>query len=540
MDLLFRKTRALAVVVLLVVGSLGVRSWGTVRITAATVLGPLALAGSGADTILHGGTVLTMEDNQPVAEALAVQGEKILAVGSNEQILTLKTDKTKVINLEGKTLVPAFVDAHTHVFNDAKKYLNKTLDEAQQLALENGITTLANMYVGPTFMKEIQSFAQQGKLRIRTSLYLVYNTPGGVVESYLGNWYKQYRPTRQPGEILRIGGVKIYADGGSVGKPALSFGPSKGDLWLTQAQLDQIVADAQATGYQVVIHAIGDRAIEQAQNAIQSALAGKPNTPRHRIDHNVYIRPDLLPRYGQIGIVTTIFGNVPTSLINAGRFYWSLEQQTWFLAYRALLDTNPGLHVAWHSDYPWWGSIDPLKQLYSMVTHNEVARNGTIYPPPSWLATNTLSVQEAFPMMNIGAAYAIFRDEEVGSLKPGKFADLVVLSGNPLTVDSDAIKDIRVLLTMVGGRVEYMSSIEAFESSDAQAFAGSQSSIMINLSGPTSILCMAIILPLHVKEETVIVCATDGAHTHFSDFSKTTTETTRYYDIFNLGTHDIK
>jgi len=521
-----KKTIALVVLVLLVVGSLAAyfvttsmpvseRTAQTIAVTtaernvqttAAASGVQVTLTGPSADTIFYNGTVLTMEESQPIAQAIAVRGEKILAVGSDVQILALRTDITKAINLEGKTLVPGFVDAHTHIFNDAKMYLNMTLDEAQQLALENGITSLADMYVEPSFLEQMQTFAQQGKLRVRTSLYLVYDTNCGLIKSYLGNWYKQYHPTRQPGEMLRIGGVKIFADGGSCGDPAVSFGASKGDLWLTQAQLNEVVVDAQASGYQVVIHAIGDRAVEEAQNAIQSALVGKPNTLRHRIEHNFYIRPDLLRRYGEIGIVTTIWGYVPTCSIAAGQFQWAsgaglgLEEPTWIMPYRTLLDANPGLHVTWHSDYPWWGYLDPLVNLYSMATHNGITEDGVICHPPNWLAGNTISAREALPMMNMGAAYAIFRDEEVGSLKSDKFADLVILSGNPLTVDSDAVKDVRVLVTMVGGQVEYCASgNEALcKPLSAMSFAGSQSAIEISPLSPTSILSITMILPVCV------------------------------------------
>jgi predicted amidohydrolase YtcJ len=468
----------------------------------------LTLTGPSADAIFYNGTVLTMEENQPVAQALAVREDKILAVGSSQQILALRTDKTKVIDLEGRTLLPGFVDAHTHIFNDAKMYLNMTLEEAQQLALENGITSVADMYVEPSFLDQMQTFAQQGKLHIRTSLYLVYDTNCGIIKSYLGDWYKQYHPTQELSEMLRIGGVKIFADGGSCGDPAVSFGSSKGDLWLTQTKMNQVVADAQAAGYQVVIHAIGDRAIEEAQNAIQYALAGKPNILRHRIEHNFYIRPDLLPRYGEIGIVTTIWGYVPACSIATGHFQWAsgaalgLQEPTWIMPYRALLDANPGLHVAWHSDYPWWGYLNPLVNIYSMTTHNGInSQDGAICHPPNWLAVNTLSVREALPLMNIGAAYAIFRDEEVGSLKPGKFADLVILSGNPLTVDSNMIKDIHVLLTIVGGRMEYCASgNEAFCGKlSASSFASSGSGIEANPFDLTSIPYMtAILLPLSV------------------------------------------
>ncbi|MFQ5822684.1 MAG: amidohydrolase family protein [bacterium] len=327
------------------------------------------------------------------------------------------------------------------------------------MALKNGITTLADMYVTPEFLQQMQNFVQEGKLRIRTSLYLIYTTNCGDIQ---GDWYKAHPPTREPGEMLRIGGVKIFADGGSCGLPALSFeypGGGYGDLWLTEDQLKQAVAEAQAAGYQVVIHAIGDRAIETAQNAIQFALAGAPNTLRHRIEHNSIIRPDLLTRYSEIGTVVTIFGYYRTCAdLNGGGWapYVGPERLSWIQPYRALMEANPGLHIAWHGDDPWIGPISPIVELYNTVTRKEVAEDSvTICEPREWLAATAIPVQDALPMMTIESAYAIFRDQEVGSLKPGKFADLVILSDNPLTVVPDAIKDIEVLMTVVGGRVEY-------------------------------------------------------------------------------------
>ena len=79
----------------------------------------------------------------------------------------------------------------------------------------------------------------------------------------------------------------------------------------------------------------------------------------------------------------------------------------------------------------------------------------TICEPPDWLAETTITVQEGIQMMTTGAAFSIFREEEVGSLESGKFADLIVVSSHPLSVDPNDIKDIKVLLTMVGGKVEY-------------------------------------------------------------------------------------
>lgn len=426
-------------------------------VTPTSTITLLPMPAEPADVIFHNGIIITIEESLPLAEAIALHNGLIQAVGTNEEILALQGSETIVIDLQGKTLMPGFVDPHTHILRGL------SLEDAQKLALENGITTLTEMTSPPEFVKEIQAFAADGKLRVRTNLYLQYADPCGVVQ---GDWYLQYPPTREFGKMLRIGGVKLFADGGeqSCGGVAYSFDPpggqGRGTLWFKQDQLNKIVTDIQSNGYQAAIHAQGDVAIEQAQNAIAFALNGESNMPRHRIEHNAILRPDLLARYGEIGIVPIIFGAANTCReTNEGRITkrFGQEHLSWLENWRALVDANPGLHIAWHGDYPWVQPVSPLMHLYSLVTRKQVGENGEICNPPQWLADHALTVEEALRMMTIEGAYALFRDEEVGSLAPGKLADVIVLSGNPLD-NPDGIKDLSVLVTVMGGKTEYCAA----------------------------------------------------------------------------------
>lgn len=431
---------------------------GTLMVASCTVLSPaptpLPTVSPQQQIILHNGVILTMDEANPQAEALAITGQMITAVGSNEEILALKQAGTNVVDLDGRTLMPGFVDAHTHLFNDADQYFDMTLPEVQQIALENGITTVGDMFVNEDFLQEMQEIDSAGQLRVRTSLYLVATDNCGEP---LGNWWQAYAPTNNFGEMLRIGGIKIFTDGGTCERPALSYelrpGEGLGDLFFEQEDLNALVADAHAGGRQVAIHAIGDRAVEQAQNAIGAALNGGPNTQRHRIEHNSVIRPELLARYGELGIIPVLFGPYP--LCEPFGPPPPSEYQSWEWPYRALLDANPGLPIAWHGDDPFFGRIRPLDDLYSLVTRNEIGKDGQICEGQAWQAQHTITIEEALPMMTINAAYALFRDEEVGRLLAGKYADFIVLSDNPLRVDPQAIPQINVLLTVVGGRVEY-------------------------------------------------------------------------------------
>jgi predicted amidohydrolase YtcJ len=410
-----------------------------------------------ADIIFHNGNLLTMEPDQPLASAIAIQEGRILAVGAEEEILALAGALTQIIDLDGLTIMPGFVDPHTHLLKDTEL----EFEDAQQLALENGITTLTEMTTPPEFLTVLQTNAAEGRLRVRVTSYLQYSDPCGQVA---GDWYLEHPVSREFGEMLQISGVKLFADGGVCGLPAVSFeylgGQGRGDLWFMQEEMDRAVAAIHASGYQVAIHAQGDRAIEQAQNAIEFALAGEENIPRHRIEHNSFHRADLLPRYSEIGIVATIFGAYPTCAeINESAVsnFFGAEQMSWLENWRDFVDANPGLHIAWHGDDPWVVPISPIIEMYSLVTRKQVDQNGAVCEPPVWLSAHALTVQEVLPMMTIEAAYALFREDEVGSLAPGKFADLLILSGNPLD-DPDAIKDIEIWVTMVGGQVEYCAA----------------------------------------------------------------------------------
>ena len=97
---------------------------------------------------------------------------------------------------------------------------------------------------------------------------------------------------------------------------------------------------------------------------------------------------------------------------------------------------------------------NPLFHLYSMVTPYEISGDLSECADPSWVGNKTLTLDEALPMMTIEGAYALFRDQEVGSLLPGKYADLIILSGNP-AADLNAIRELEVWMTMVGGEVRW-------------------------------------------------------------------------------------
>lgn len=414
------------------------------------------LSGDQASIILHNGEILTME-NGVIASAIAIKDEFILEVGSDTQVMAYAGPGTRVIDLEGRTLMPGFVDPHSHIFANWQG----DPEGAQRDILSKGITTYGEMSTPENVLQDIMELERGGGLRLRVSLYPMHVDNCGNV---MGSWYlKDYPVSREPGATLQIPGVKIFNDGGSCNVPATSYSYSRrtdfGDLYFSVEELTAMLIEIQNNGYQAAIHSLGDRAIEVSQQAIAAALDGGPNTYRHRIEHNAILPDELLPVYSEHDIIALIFGYFPTcSYIGDTSHYKYVtppEYQYLEWRYRPLVDANPDAHIAWHADSPPMGPQDPFLHLHGFVTRKQIREDGTVCEPPEWAADDLFTVEEALPMMTIKAAYALHREKEIGSLKVGKLADLIILSDNPLKVNSDDLLDIQVLMTMVGGQVEF-------------------------------------------------------------------------------------
>ncbi|MDX8052834.1 amidohydrolase [Lentzea sp. BCCO 10_0798] len=246
-------------------------------------------------------------------------------------------------------------------------------------------------------------------------------------------------------DMLSLGALKLWTDGGmmartaALSEPYLGTGDS-GQLAESEESMRAAIIDGHHAGWQLAIHAIGDRAIDFTLDAVQEAQRQRPRPDaRHRVEHCGLVRPDQLGRIAALGMVPVV---QPTFLHSYGDDYSEImgpRRAPWMYRGRSFLDH--GITVAGSSDRPVADGA-PLRAIEFMVRRR--SSSGRAVGPDE-----AITVEEAIRAYTLGSAYACRKEHVLGSLTPGKLADLVVLGEDPRT--SDAIAEIPVLATAVGG-----------------------------------------------------------------------------------------
>jgi predicted amidohydrolase YtcJ len=398
------------------------------------------------DVIFFNGTVITMEDDQPEAQAVAISGEQILAVGNDAEILALAAPQTQVIDLNERVMFPGFIDNHSHRLPQRFKWGYDTVEEAARAALAQGWTGLDELAVGEGELSELQEASAQGKLPVRVNAYLLANTFEGAP---LGEWYNAYEPGQLIGSTLRIAGLKVFIDGDS-GRI----------LYWPQNELNEFLQQRQGEGWPIAIKAIGIQSHELALNAFAFALQGEAyNGHRHRIEHSLAANDEQVSQMVRMGIVASIQPSFPGVIWYEPDIHALVNEQgvdnifRWrdYLSAGVFVIASPYNPDGVNEELTFSSHVSPMGLLYRSIT--QIGLGGS--QPEPWMLEKTLSVAEILPMLTINGAFATFEEDVKGSLAPGKFADLVILSGNPMAIPPDDLPGIQVLLTMVGGQAAY-------------------------------------------------------------------------------------
>ncbi|MFX0054409.1 MAG: amidohydrolase [Candidatus Hermodarchaeota archaeon] len=422
------------------------------------------------DIIIHNGEILTMEQSPVQIEALAIKGEYIVAIGDENAILAMAGPSTQFIDLEGRTLLPGFIDAHSHHIGD-RSYVNQsTADEVIESVLSSGWTSISELFVNQDRLDGLITLDQQDNLRVRVNAYL----PLSWQFERFGDWYQAYQPGHEYSSKLRIAGVKIFMDSW--------YYPS----WLhyfSQTELNSLVQEAHDLGFQIAIHSVVDNATDIVLNALELALDGQSNQQyRHRIEHLVLLRDDQIQRLADLGIIASFQLTWMNSDWKEAVSFQALQNYSHLAGrWRDILEA--GIPSQGSTDFPWLLGTIERSAMYAVSS--AVTRVGGLgLTPTDWMLNQTLSVEQALRLITIDAAYGTFQEDVKGNIKVGKFADLVILSDNPLTVPENTLADLEVLMTMVGGVVEYAAPGQQFLSVESVE-AGNQ--IMERLDQPIRI-----------------------------------------------------
>ncbi len=263
------------------------------------------------------------------------------------------------------------------------------------------------------------------------------------------------------GDKLQIGGLKGFADGSLGSSTALLFHPyldapqtsglfAEDMIPLSRAQ--ERIADADAAGLQVAIHAIGDKANKTVLDLYEEAeRRNGPRDRRFRIEHAQHLRQEDIPRFAALHVIASM---QPLHLVDDGR--WAEKRVgpdviKGTYAFRSLLDS--GATLAFGSDWPVAPMV-PLQGIWAAVTRQTADGKH----PNGWVPEQKITVEEAVRAFTMGSAYAEFGEGSKGSIEPGKLADMVVISADIFQIAPDAIKDASVDITIFDGRMIYKRS----------------------------------------------------------------------------------
>src|SRR5215813_11886557 len=530
----------------------------------------------GADLIIINANVHTMDRTHPKAEAIAINGNRIIAVDSNDEIRKSAAANTRVIDAQGQLVLPGFNDAHVHFMSggfqlssvdlrdantpqefaerirvfaatisagawitggdwdherwpDAKLPTKELIDRytpdtpvfvnrldghmglANSLALKlAGVTRETKDPNGGVIVRDAATGEPTGILKDAAQSFVWKVIPPSSFEQKLsaaraatnhaaslgvtsiqdmsaGTDVGVYQTLLDRGELktrvyavfplprwdrlaatgvrahfgsamLRTGGLKGFADGSLGSTTALFFDPyldapntsgiPSDEMYPEGAMLAR-VRDADRAGLHVMIHAIGDRANDLILSIYEQVEKDDGDRDRRfRIEHAQHLRAQDIPRFARDKVIASM---QPFHAIDDGR--WAEKRigpsraKTTY-AFRSLLDA--GATLALGTDWTV-APLNPLLTVYAAATRRTLDGKN----PKGWVPEQKISVEEAVRAYTVGSAYAEFQENVKGSITVGKLADIVLLSRDIFKIDPKDIENVKVLLTIMDGRVVF-------------------------------------------------------------------------------------
>ncbi|HET6372737.1 MAG TPA: amidohydrolase [Candidatus Polarisedimenticolia bacterium] len=326
------------------------------------------------------------------------------------------------------------------------------LTRAMTRCLESGLTEVHDAGVSAQDLEIYRELLVDGDFPFR--VYAMLSNEPSLLEAHL-----TAGPQIGLGSgRLTVRAIKAYLDGALGSRGAALLAPYRDDsgnvgLVRTEPKVVRSLAERAARGgFQLCIHAIGDRGCRLALDALEAGIAASPGRDhRFRVEHAQVLAPEEIPRFGRLGIIASMQPTHATS-----DMYWAEERLgpervRGAYAWRRLLSS--GARLACGSDFPV-ESEKPLLGFYAAVTRQDAKG----WPEGGWFPDQRLTREEALKCFTLDAAYAAFEESTRGSIVAGKLADLTVLSADIMSIPAAAILKTSVEMTIVGGRIAYERS----------------------------------------------------------------------------------
>jgi predicted amidohydrolase YtcJ len=307
-----------------------------------------------------------------------------------------------------------------------------------------GLTGVHDAGASDASVRAFEALAAEGALTLRTYMLLDADDPTNA---------KRLEAGPQRGDWLTVGGVKLFADGALGSRGAWLSAPysdapqTSGIPIVHGAALAERVRTYAARGFQLGVHAIGDAAATDVLNAYAQVLT-PDNDRRFRLEHAQIVRPEDMRRMATLRVLALVQPTHATSDMPWAEKRLGPERIRWAYAWRSLKDA--GVRLVLGSDFPV-EKPDAMDGLYAAVTRQDASGQ----PEGGWYASEALTAYEALWGFTAEPAFAAFEEARRGRIAVGMDADLTVLGGDPLATPKSALRGLRVVHTIVGGRVVY-------------------------------------------------------------------------------------
>ena len=347
-----------------------------------------------------------------------------------------------------KEAAMALVRRHVPAPTDDALYRGLLLRLEQ--AASYGLTSVQNASFVPAELPVYERAIAAGAMKVRLYWALPFEKDPGPDDLSRARDLR----ARHPGPLLKFGAVKGMLDGVVESKTAAFFEPyatggGAGQLNWSDADLFRAAALYDREGFQIFLHAIGDRAIGQALDAFaHAARVNGPRDRRHRVEHIESPRRQDIARFRELGVIAStqaLFANPDLNTLEVYAANLGPDRESRAMAFRSL--DEAGAVQAFGSDWPVY-PMEPLRGIYCAATRT--TPEGT--PAGGWQPQERIGVEAALRHFTVDGAYASFEEHRKGRLAPGMLADLVVLSDDILSLPPSRLLEVKVLRTIMDGK----------------------------------------------------------------------------------------